>query len=93
MERDPDHVKILVDALFSIWEDALGREDALRLILNDCCPDWKHHYLKYVDDPGSVEHTKIVVAPMRKVAESILRGEENYSLIDEVVAEMKKKPN
>jgi hypothetical protein len=36
-------------------------------------PPWKHHYSKYTDDPGTIEHTKMLFAPMRVALRIIWR--------------------
>lgn len=92
-ERDVDEIVELVKALLNVWEHAVGRENTLRLVLNDCCPDWKHHYMKYVDDPGTVEHTKMIVGPLRRLSEAALRGELTHSLVEQATQDILKKPN
>jgi hypothetical protein len=90
---DPDEVRMLVNTLLNVWEHTLAREDALRLVLSDCCRDWKHHYMKYVDDPGTIEHTKIVCAPLREVSEAVLQGSADIQLLERAAAKILKKPN
>jgi hypothetical protein len=90
---DPDEVTTLVKTLIAVWEHAIGREDTLRLVLDDCCPDWRHHYSKYENDPGTLEHTRIVCEPLRRLSEAILAGTADHLLLEQAVADMLKKPN
>jgi hypothetical protein len=91
--RDPDAIRDLIRVLLDGWEYSLRNADTLRLILQDCCPDWKAHYATYADDPGVQEHVNLMFDPMRKVADATLRGEIDYLLIEQVLAELKRKPS
>jgi hypothetical protein len=49
--------------------------------------------MKYVDDPGTIEHTKIVCAPLREVSEAVLQGTADIRLLEQATAKILKKPN
>lgn len=91
--RDPDNVRILVNSLLGMWEDSIRHAGILKLVLNDCCPDWKHHYPRYVHDPGAIEQSKSFVAPLREASEAILRGEEPLELLARTLAAIRAKPH
>jgi hypothetical protein len=90
---DVDEVRLLVNMLINVYEHSIRNADTLVLILNDCCPDWKHHHPKYVDDPGVIEHAKPRVETLRKMSEAVLDGSATQSMLLELSATLLKKPN
>jgi hypothetical protein len=90
---DVDEVRQLVNMLLNVYEASIRNADTLVLILNDCCPDWRHHHAKYVDDPGVIEHVKPRVESLRQMSEAVLDGSATPAMIFEIAATLQKKPN
>jgi hypothetical protein len=88
-----EHVRVLVNSLLDVLESSYRNEGTLKLILGDCCKEWRLHRTKYADDPGAFEQARISAAPYRLLSEAVLRGEASLALLEAIRAQSFSKPN